>query len=290
MKQFVWRAVGANMRRSPYQSLIAAIVMAMAFFISTVFILVAGGSHFALRYFETRPQVTAFFKEEVPKDQLDALINKLSQEAKIKETKYTSKEEALKIYREQNKGDPLLLEMVTANILPSSLDVATDEVASLAQIAKVLQTDPLVEEVVFQQDVVKSLENWARILRVGGGVLVCCLMLVAFLTDIAVIGMKASSKRKEVGILSLVGASPSEIKMPFVLEGSFYGIIGAVIGWGFCYILLLYVTPFLKSFLGNISLLPAPFLFMLAILGGEVFLGTIFGAVGSLLAIKKYLK
>ncbi|MCX6726028.1 MAG: permease-like cell division protein FtsX [Candidatus Shapirobacteria bacterium] len=126
MKQH-WRTTWTHMRRSPYQSLAAVLIMFLTFFISTVFVLTAGGFQIVLHYFETRPQVTAFLKDETTSSQIDFLQAELAQTGKVKETKYISKEEALVIYKEQNKNDPLLLEMVTASILPASIEVSTND-------------------------------------------------------------------------------------------------------------------------------------------------------------------
>ena len=51
-------------RRSPYQALAAILIMTLTFFVASVFILTAAGSQALLRYFETRPQVTAFFDDQ----------------------------------------------------------------------------------------------------------------------------------------------------------------------------------------------------------------------------------
>jgi len=102
-----------HIRRTPYQSLAAVLIMILTFFVITAFTLLAAGSQAILNYFETRPQVTAFFEDQVTLEQIDLLKAKLAETEKTKEIKYVSKEEALAIYREQNKDDPLLLEMVS---------------------------------------------------------------------------------------------------------------------------------------------------------------------------------
>src|SRR3989344_6715269 len=106
-----------HIRRAPYQALAAILVMVLTNFAATTFVLATFASQTALRWFETRPQVTAFFEDETTSDQVDMLRAKLAQTGKVKETKFISQEQALVVYREQNKNDPLLLEMVTANIL-----------------------------------------------------------------------------------------------------------------------------------------------------------------------------
>jgi cell division transport system permease protein len=279
-----------HIRRSPYQALVAIGIMTLTFFLSTLIILIAAGSQALLHYFETRPQVTAFFKDEVKMDEVEKLKEKLSQTGKIKSLKYISKEEALEIYKEQNKSDPLLLEMVTANILPASLEVSTTDITYLGEIAQILRQEPGVEEVVFQEDVIKTLKNWTDTIRKIGLVLIGFLGVVSFLVVLVIIGMKVALRKKEVEILQLIGATNWFIRAPFVFEGIFYGIVGAILGWGAGILLLMYSTPFLVEFLAGIPILPVPLVFILVMLGGEVLVGVTIGTLGSLLAVKRYLK
>jgi len=279
-----------HIRRSPYQALAAVMIMSLTFFIITIFTLLAAGSQAILNYFETRPQVTAFFEDQVTLEQVDLLKGKLTETGKIKEIKYVSKEEALAIYREQNKDDPLLLEMVTANILPASLEVSTTSITYLGEIAEILRQEPGVEEVIFQQDVVDALHKWTTNIRLIGISLALVFSLAAMLTVLVIIGMKVALRRDEVEIMGLIGASRGYIRAPFLFEGIFYGMLGAIIAWGTVYLLLLYATSFLIDFLAGIPILPAPILFMLAVLGGELLLGIIIGTLGSFIAVRRYLK
>jgi len=114
--------------------------------------------------------------------------------------------------------------------------------------------------------------------------------VVSFLVVLVIIGMKVALRKKEVEILQLIGATNWFIRAPFVFEGIFYGIVGAILGWGAGILLLMYSTPFLVEFLAGIPILPVPLVFILAMLGGEILVGMIIGILGSLLAVKRYLK
>ena len=277
--------------RSPYQSLAASITMFLTFFLASLMILVAVGSQVVLHYFETRPQVTAFFKESITAESsVDGLKEKLQQTGKVKEMKIVSKEEALSINREQNKNDPLLLEMVTANILPASLEVATTDLSYLGEVADIMRKDSGVEEVIFQEDVVQNLKVWTQAIREIGIALVGCLGLVSILIVLIIIGLKIAAKKEEIDILRLIGASSGYVKLPFLLEGIFYGLVGAVSAWVAVYLVLLYSTPLLLQFLSGIPILPIPILLMLKLLAAEVLSGILIGILGSTLALKRYLR
>jgi cell division transport system permease protein len=102
--------------------------------------------------------------------------------------------------------------------------------------------------------------------------------------------MKIALRRDEVTTLRLIGASAWYVRMPFIFEGVAYGLLGAFLAWGVTYLLLLYSTPFLVDFLAGISILPISAVFMLMMLGAGVLMGVLIGAIGSLIAVKRYLR
>lgn len=277
-----------HIRRSPYQSIAAIFLTVVTFFIVSTFALVVLGAHSLLRYFESRPQVTAFFKAETTTVQIDALKSKISGQIAIESMHFISQDEALAIYRQQNTDNPLLLEMVTADILPASLEVSAKNVIDLETIAGVMQKDPAVEEVVFQKDVIDTLKKWVSGIRLSGIVLSSLLIFVSLTTIAIILGLKFTARKTEIKTLSLLGATSWYIRGPFVSEGIIYGVLGAIIGWGIAFLVLLYLTPNLVSFLQGIPLLPVPIWLMFALLGGEVLLGLLIGGLASLIATRHY--
>src|SRR5258708_30195479 len=109
-----------HIRRSPYQALAAIMIMMVTFLAVSVFAILIIGSSKIITYFESKPQVTAFFKDDAKQTDIDGLKGQLSSSGKIASIKFVSKDDALKIYKEQNKNDPLLLDLVTSDILPAS--------------------------------------------------------------------------------------------------------------------------------------------------------------------------
>lgn len=279
-----------HIRRSPYQALTAIGIMTLTFFVACLFFLAAASSQAILSYFEKKPQITVFFADEKSQASIENLQQRLKNTGKIAQLKFITKEEALKIYQEQNKDDPLLLEMVTAEILPSSLEISAIDAKYLSELAEILKKEPLVEDVIYQKDVVEALISWISGIRLAGTLLVSFLVIVSLLTILTIIGMKIALRKEEIEILKLVGAGSWFIRTPFLLEGVFYGVIGAIFSWGASYLLILYVTPFLSPFLAGIPILPVSPLFMLYLFLGMAALGSFIGGFGSFLALLRYLK
>lgn len=277
-----------HIRRSPYQSLAAVFMTSITFYIVSVFALVVLGAHSMLGYFESRPQVTAFFKDTVSSSDIEALKNSINSTVSVEEIRYISKEDALEIYRRQNTDNPLLLEMVTADILPASLEVSAKNVEGLESVATIMQGSKSVEEVVFQKDVIDTLRKWVGGIRLTGIALSSLLVFASLTTIVMILGLKFTARKMEINTLSLLGATSWYIRSPFVAEGIIYAVSGSIMGWGLGYLSLLYLTPNIISFLQDITLLPVPVWVMLSLLGGELVLATMIGALASLIATRRY--
>lgn len=288
-----------HIRRSPYQALAAIITLFLTFLLGGMVFLASTASVFILNYFESKPQITVFFADKATKDDADTLTKTLTATGKVASTKYVSKEDALAIYREQNKNDPLLLEMVTADILPASLEVSATDPKYLKDLEPTIRAASGVEEVVFQKDVVDTLLAWTNAIRIAGGAVAGILAVDSLLIIVTVIGMKIAIRREEIEILRLVGASPWYIRMPFVLEGGMYGVTGAFASWVIITGLVVWVRPMIVGFLGMIpsislvltSATSTPFLLASAgFMGGMILVGFLLGSFGSLIALSRYLK
>lgn len=277
-----------HMRRSPYQALAAIFLTSITFFIVSVFTLTFIGAHQLLAFFESKPQVTAFFHDESTPSDSAKLESAIRSSVNIVGAKYISKDEALEIYKQQNQDNPLLLAMVTADILPASLEVSAKNVNDLETIATIMSDDPKVEEVIYQKDVIDTLKAWIGGLRAAGLGLSTLLFFASLTTLIVILGLRVTSRKVEIKTLSLLGASPWYIRGPFIYEGIFYSVVGAVIGWSLSYIGLLYLTPDLVMFLQDIPLLPVPIWVMGAVLGVQVVLALILGFLASLIATRRY--
>lgn len=281
-----WR----NIRRSPYQALAAILIMTLTFLVVSFFTFLLVGSSKIVNFFESKPQVTAFFKNDAPQADINALENQLSQSGKVAAIKYVSKEDALSIYKEQNKDDPLLLDLVTADILPASFEISAIQIEDLGEISNALKKSPIVSEVIYQKDVVSALTSWTNAIRQIGIALIVLLSLVSIFIMVTIIGIKISHKKEDIEIMKLIGATSWYIRWPFIIEGIFYGVVGALIGWSISTGTLLYATPFLESFLKGIPIIPVPALDLLILLGFELILATILGVISSFLAVLRYLK
>lgn len=281
-----------HIRRSPYQAFAAILVMMQTFFLISVFSFLIGGSTSIIQYFESIPQVSAFFRDEAKPEEINALKEQLKATGKVSSIKYVSKQDALRIYQSQFKEDPLLLELVTADILPASIDVQTHNINDLTGIFEILRGSQIVSNVALPKDVVSNLVEVTNALRKTGLGIIAVLVMVSTFVMAIIIGFKISQKREEIEIMRLLSATNWYIRWPFLFEGIFYGIVGAFFGWLFSTAALIYFGPMFKSLsvFKSITLLPETPLFIFGLLGVELAVAVVLGIFASFLVVLRYLK
>ncbi len=278
-----------NIRRSPFQAFAACMVMFLTFFTLHVFLLIGYGSQVTLQYFESRPQVIAFFKDGTTQKDIDAIDKALKQDPRVTKTRFIPKEEALKKYQTDNKDQPLLLELVTADILPPSIEVSTKTPDDLSIIAEILAKEPVIEQIFIPKDVIKKLTSVTGTIRAVGGATVGFLLIFSTLIILMIIGFKIRLKRTEIETMRLIGASSTFVRIPFIFEGIFYGLVGAISSWILTYTLLWYFTPFLQAYLKDVQILPVNPIIMIVLLAVSIIVAILVGGLGSFSATKRYL-
>lgn len=278
------------MRRSPYQTLAAILLVTLTFFVGYSFSLFTLGSELVLRYFETQPQVIGFFQLNAPAQDIENISTQMRDKPYVESVTVVSKEQALEQYRQENARDPLLLELVTAEILPASIEVRGRDVENLTQIKDDLSKVSTMDEVVYQSDLVQSLASWTSTIRWVGLISSILLTVISFLIIVIIIGMKVASKRPAITIMRIIGATRWFIRLPFMVEGMLYGLIGSLIGWGAMLVSLLYLTPWLTDFLGGIKLLPVPWQVLAIQIGIGTVAGMILGAFAGTVAVSRMIK
>ncbi len=287
-------------RRAPFQALAAIFVLTLTFFVGTILAILVYSSSKVLTYFETRPQVIAFLKDEITAEEISALQNKLTSDPRIKEVSYVSKEEAFSIYKQATSDNPLLAELVNPSIFPASLEFSLADLNFTKEVINEVRQEEIVDQVGFTaslggeaglEDVVTRLRNITWYLRIGGGTFALLLATTSFLVLLVIIGMRMTARRGEIEILDLIGATPRFIRSPIILEAIFYSLVGVFLGWLGALILVLYLTPSIISYFGEIPILPKDTVSLLSLFGiilaAEILIGVLIALSGSILAVSR---
>lgn len=291
------------MRRAPFQATAAIFVLSLTFFVATLVAILVYSSSQLLGYFESRPQVIAFIKDGSTDAQVADLQHKLSADIKVKDVKYVSKEEALSIYKKATSDNPLLGQLVSPSIFPASLEFSVTDLTYASEIINSVKAESIVDSVGFTaavggeaslNDVVSRLKTITTYVRIGGAVFTGILAMASFVVLLITITMRMATRKEEIEILNLIGATKSFIRSPILFEAIIYALIGVFIGWILSFIAVLYSAPSLVTYFGEIPVLPRDtiglFTIFGAILGVELAFGIILAVTGSGLAISRVRK
>jgi cell division transport system permease protein len=280
-----------HIRRSPFQSLIAAVAMFLSFFFISLFAIINSGLSNVLLYFETKPEITLFLKDTVNQDVTDTIKKDLQNYQGVKEVSYVSKDKALEIYKQQNIDNPLLTEMVTASILPASVEVTVSDPQVLEQIYQNYSTKTdIVDDIIYQKDVINSLLNWTNATRKIGLSLIVIISSISFVTMITIIGMKITNRKDEITVSRLLGASNFYIEKPFLLEGIIYGLFGSITGFLLSLLVAFLSQRAINSFFQPVIFIDLKLNFYLLLFVIETFLSFCLGYIASAIGVKRYIK
>jgi len=182
-------------------------------------------------YFYTRVEMSVFLKSDITQEQTAQLKSELNADDRVQSIHYESKNEAYQRFRTEFKDAKDLVDSTKPESLPASFRVKLKDPEQYSQVQQDFNTKPGVESIVNQQQtldkifsILNGVQNLALVVAIVQGL--AALLLVANTIQVA-----AYSRRREVGIMKLVGASNWFIQLPFVLEAVFAGLIGAVISF-----------------------------------------------------------
>ncbi len=291
-----------NIRRTPYQSFATFFSLFLTLFLSLAIFFTLTFLYGMLGYVESRPQVTVYFKQDVKEDAILAFQQKLENMGKVSSIKYVSKTEALNIYKELNKDNPLLLEMVTADILPASLEIYATKPEYFDDLVNEANKTTGVDEVSFQKNIIDRLLSLTSIVRKVSLAFFGYFIVTTVIILISITHFKIALKKDEIELLQLLGASRFYIKKPFLKEALFFGLLTSSIVFSIFMIIFLVLRPFLSVYLSGVTNLgidlgfyfltvwPITLEFAAAAFLFTAFFGIAISTVSTHLATQKYIK
>ena len=168
----------------------------------------------------------------VTEEQRQALLADLEAMPEVQEVYYESQQQAYEHFTEQFEDSPDLVENVTADALPESFRVKLEDPTQFEVVASAFRDRPGVEEVQDQKALLQGFFDVLNKLQLLALIIAAVQVLAAVLLISNTIRVAAFSRRRETGIMRLVGASNLYIQLPFLLEGVLAGLVGAAIASG----------------------------------------------------------
>ncbi len=300
---YSFREVGQHFRRNWTTVLGAVVTIFLSLFIIGVFVLGSALINNMIGTVENEVTIQAFLSDGATDDQVSAYADKVRGWDNVESVEIRSKEEALEQYQTQmsnrNASDAITA-LDGENPLPASLVIKLDDpqqveatatkIVDDSQFAQICDSkDNPSSDVNYGRETVEKLFSVTSYIRIGAVVLVALLTFVAFVFINNTIRLAISARRREIGIMRLVGASNGFIRGPFILEGTLEAILGALLAIG---VLVAGVNAVLPKLANSMQFLSfaIPTQTMVATAGALLALGVLIGLFGSAIAMRRYLK
>jgi len=273
-----------SFRRHPTMAFAAITCVASALFVVGLVGLGIANARFAVDSAAAKVRFDVFFHHEVTGDAAQAVCDRIAGLPDVASVEFVDRDTA---WRQMARGHADLPELIGENPLPDAAIVKPRDIRKIPELKAEIKEWPEVDRVRGAANVSDALVNIsAGVSRIGAiaGIILAILSLVIIHHTIE---LTLYARRREIFIMSLVGATPATIAMPFVLEGIVYGLVGAGIAFGCIYALYGYIADNLlrnyNAHLQSGSTMLYPGLTLL--LTG----GLVLGLFGSLVSVIKYL-
>ena len=229
-----------NMRRSPllvFATIIAVLVS--SFLVFTTLSARSIVENNTLRW-QSGIHVVVFLDDRVTTTAHKQLETSLEDYPEVRTVDYFSKPEAEEEFKVLFKDQPELLAEVDYEILPSSLRINLNDPSDYKLIIERLDGNPAVKEIRTSGEAIERLLSLTDTLVISASAFALLIGFAAFILIINTLRLAAYSKKKEIKIMRLIGASSTYIRLPFIFEAVVESLIGTSIAVGFGWALIEY--------------------------------------------------
>ncbi|CCO07588.1 Cell division protein FtsX [Desulforamulus hydrothermalis Lam5 = DSM 18033] len=288
--RYFFREAFTSLIRNSWLSLSSVGIVTVSLIILGVSLLLAVNAEKLTQSVESSVEITAFLEENVGRVDRDRIAEAIKSSPEVARLEFVSKEQALKEMKESfGERADILESLEETNPLPDAFRIKTHQAAAVPAVARQIEQIKGVEQVRYGQGVVEKLLNVTRWIRYVSAVAVTLLTLAAGFLIATTIRMSVFARRREIGIMKILGATNWFVRFPFILEGIVLGLAGGLLAVLAVDLAYLSLINKLKISLPFIQLVSEPRV-ILTILGGMAGLGVMIGALGSWFSLRKFLR
>lgn len=233
-----------------------------------------------------RVPIVAFLNDDADPKGVEAEIQQLPNVAQVD---YISKDQAWSQMQMDMKTKMTMDNLLTTNPLPNSLRVQVKDSTQTDDTAASIQKLQGVEDISYGKDLLQKLAQFTAFIRTGGLAISGLLGLATLAVIMNTIRLAVMSRRREIEIMHLVGASNSFIAWPFLLEGMLLGFFGALLTGGVLVGWRYFMTDKWQQLFPFIQIQPDYFT-VAQIFIAMAAVGMVIGALGSMLSVRKHIR
>lgn len=287
--QYIFREVANSLHRNLWLSIASALTVMISMVIlgASVFFLLNTAK--LASDFESQLEIAVFAQDDLNSEEVETLGEKLKDLSGVAALEFVPKEQALRNFSGSVNSTTIVADLGDTNPFPDRYTVQVSDPQQVENVAKRITKLTGVDNVVYGKNLVEPLLKFTNWLRWTGTTVVGLFAAASLILISLNIKMNVFSRRKEIEIMKLVGASNSFIRWPFILEGMFLGLVGALlavvlVGLGYDWLAKYIQTTLTFMPVVNEGELIGK------VLGAIVLLGMGIGAAGSVISLRRFLK
>lgn len=273
-------------------------IMMIPILLATSMFFIKDISAYLVATLRQKADISIYFNDNATDDDILRLQSEISQIPQINDVNYISKEDALEAFSRRHQNDPTLMEAlqeVNDNPFFASLTVRAANADQYQVVRQLLTSDKykdIVNSVNYDQKkdiIAKIFSLTEQTTKIGLGLFII-LGIVSLLVTFNTVRLAIISRKEEIGIQRLVGASRWFVEGQFIVEGFIFGILAAAFSLIITTIVCWYVSPGLAVLVPGINLwqnFSSVIWFLLAV---QLGIGALLGVVSSFFAVSRYLK
>ena len=285
--------------RNGWLTLSAVSIMTITLLVLSTLLVINQLAGLSAQNIQDRVNISVFLSSDVTREKLVEVKEEFENFEEVKKVILITAEQALENFKKVHEGDQLIeetLAQLEENPLQPSFVITAKELDLYPVISQKLNRSrfiSLFESVNFEdsRDLIARLEQITSGIRNFGVILIAVFGLVAILVMFNTLRLTIFSRREEIEIMRLVGASNAFIRGPFIVEGMVYGLLATIIATAVLFPIFLSIEPRINMFfgfdLGAATLFSSDFWKLILL---ELVVGVGLGVISSVVAMKKYLK
>ncbi len=271
-------------------------ILTLVILLLTSLFLLRGAADYLISAVREKADITAFFKEDVPEEEILGIKTELSKNPEIKEVNYISRQTALENFIQIHKDEPQLMKAITLfeNPFLAHLNIKAFEAKQYQDVVNFLQNSfsNLIEEIDYleREPIINQLFTITENIKKAGIATSIILAIIAILVAFNTVRLAIYNSREEIKIQKLVGASNWFTRGPFLIQGLISGIFAALFSFLFTYAVLYFFSPRVEFFLSGFDIMGYFSGNLPTLIFIQFATGVALGTISSYIAVRKYLE
>ena len=288
--EYFIREAFSSLRHNGLMSIASVSTVALSLLILGMFLIMVLNLNHMASTLESQVQISVYLQDTLKDQEIREVGTRITKLPGVVQVTFVDKDQALTRFKQRlGEQQGLLAVLGDTNPLPNAFEVKVDKPEKVKTVAQAVAQLKGVENTRFGQEIIEQLFTLTKMVRLIGLALIVFLALAALFIISNTIRITVFARRKEIGIMKYVGATDSFIRWPFLIEGMILGFSGAVIAVFLLIEAYTLLTGQIYQKLVFLPLIPKyPFLTYVSIL--LVVAGTVIGALGSTISLKRFMK